>query len=64
MEKMASSPEFARRKAARNADAYLFALPHTALAQLLPESVKQSDPSLANLDKNQSRADHRRAFLV
>jgi zeta-carotene desaturase len=33
------------------ADAYVFALPHTALAELLPESVKQSDPSLANLDK-------------
>jgi len=26
-------------------------VPHTALAELLPESVKQSDPSLANLDK-------------
>jgi zeta-carotene desaturase len=33
------------------ADAYLFAVPHTALAELLPESVKQSDPSLTNLDK-------------
>jgi squalene-associated FAD-dependent desaturase len=33
------------------ADAYLFAVPHTALAEMLPESVKQSDPSLANLDK-------------
>jgi squalene-associated FAD-dependent desaturase len=33
------------------ADAYLFAVPHTALAELLPESVKQSVPSLANLDK-------------
>jgi len=33
------------------ADAYLFAVPHTTLAELLPESVKQSDPSLANLDK-------------
>jgi squalene-associated FAD-dependent desaturase len=33
------------------ADAYLFAVPHTALAELLPESVKQSDPALANLDK-------------
>jgi zeta-carotene desaturase len=33
------------------ADAYVFALPHTALAELLPESVKQSEPSLANLDK-------------
>jgi squalene-associated FAD-dependent desaturase len=33
------------------ADAYLFAVPHTALAELLPESVKQSDSSLANLDK-------------
>ena len=34
-----------------NADAYLFAVPHTALAELLPESVKQSDSSLANLEK-------------
>jgi zeta-carotene desaturase len=33
------------------ADAYIFAVPHTALAELLPESVKQSDPSLANLEK-------------
>ena len=33
------------------ADAYVFAVPHDALAELLPESVKQSDPSLANLDK-------------
>jgi squalene-associated FAD-dependent desaturase len=33
------------------ADAYIFAVPHTALAELLPESLKQSDPSLANLDK-------------
>jgi squalene-associated FAD-dependent desaturase len=34
-----------------SADAYVFALPHTALAELLPESLKQSDPSLSNLDK-------------
>ena len=34
-----------------SADAYVFAVPHTALAELLPESVKQSDPSFANLDK-------------
>ncbi len=34
-----------------SADAYVFAVPHTALAELLPESVKQSDPSLVNLDK-------------
>ena len=33
------------------ADAYLFAVPHTALAELLPESVKQNDPALSNLDK-------------
>jgi squalene-associated FAD-dependent desaturase len=33
------------------ADAYVFAVPHTSLAELLPESIKQSDPSLANLDK-------------
>ena len=34
-----------------SAGAYIFAIPHTALAGLLPESVKQSDPSLAHLDK-------------
>jgi zeta-carotene desaturase len=34
-----------------SADAYIFAIPHTSLAELLPESVKQSDPSLAHLDK-------------
>jgi zeta-carotene desaturase len=34
-----------------NADAYVFAVPHTTLAELLPESVKQSVPSLANLDR-------------
>jgi squalene-associated FAD-dependent desaturase len=34
-----------------SADAYIFAIPHTVLAELLPESVKQSDPSLSNLDK-------------
>ncbi len=33
------------------ADAYVFAVPHTALTELLPESAKRSDPSLANLDK-------------
>jgi zeta-carotene desaturase len=33
------------------ADAYVFAVPHTALAELLPESVKQSDASLSHLDK-------------
>jgi len=33
------------------ADAYLFAVPHTPLSELLPESVKQSDRGLANLDK-------------
>jgi len=33
------------------ADGYIFAIPHTALAELLPESMKQSDPSLAHLDK-------------
>ena len=33
------------------ADAYIFAVPHTTLADLLPQSVKHSDPSLANLDK-------------
>jgi zeta-carotene desaturase len=34
-----------------SADAYLFAVPHAALAELLPESMKQADPSLSNLDK-------------
>jgi squalene-associated FAD-dependent desaturase len=34
-----------------SADAYVFALPQTALAELLPESLKQSDPALSNLDK-------------
>ena len=34
-----------------SSDAYVFAVPHTALAELLPQSVKQSDPSLSNLDK-------------
>jgi len=34
-----------------SADAYVFAVPHTALAELLPQSVKQSDLSLSNLDK-------------
>jgi zeta-carotene desaturase len=33
------------------ADAYVFAVPHTALDELLPESVKQSDPAFGNLDK-------------
>ena len=33
------------------ADAYIFAIPHTALAELLPESMKQSDASLAHFDK-------------
>jgi zeta-carotene desaturase len=34
-----------------SADAYVFAIPHDALAELLPESLKQSEPALANLDK-------------
>ncbi len=34
-----------------NADAYVFALPHGAMAELLPEAAKQMDPSLANLEK-------------
>src|SRR5689334_6404414 len=34
-----------------SADAYIFAIPHTVLAELLPESVKQADSSLAHLDK-------------
>jgi len=35
----------------QSADAYIFAIPHTALVELLPESLKQSDPSVAHLDK-------------
>jgi squalene-associated FAD-dependent desaturase len=34
-----------------SADAYVFALPHGAMAELLPEAAKQVDPSLANLEK-------------
>ena len=34
-----------------SADAYVLAIPQTALAELLPESLKQSDPALSNLDK-------------
>jgi squalene-associated FAD-dependent desaturase len=34
-----------------SADAYLFAVPHTALAELLPESVKQGDAALSNMEK-------------
>src|SRR6266481_2427038 len=34
-----------------NSTGYRMGVPHTALAELLPESVKQRDPSLANLDK-------------
>jgi len=34
-----------------SADAYVFAIPHAALAELLPESLRQADPSLSHLDK-------------
>ena len=34
-----------------SADAYIFAIPHTALTELLPESLKQADLSLTHLDK-------------
>jgi squalene-associated FAD-dependent desaturase len=34
-----------------SADAYIFAIPHSALAEFLPESLKQSDPALARLDR-------------
>ncbi len=34
-----------------SADAYIFAIPHNALSELLPESLKKSDPSLAYLDR-------------
>jgi zeta-carotene desaturase len=33
------------------ADAYLFAVPHGVLAELLPDGAKQIDPSLGNLGK-------------
>jgi squalene-associated FAD-dependent desaturase len=33
------------------ADAYIFAVPHGSLAELLPESVKQRDRAFAHLDK-------------
>jgi squalene-associated FAD-dependent desaturase len=34
-----------------SADAYVFALPHTALANLLPPEIKAANPTLASLDK-------------
>jgi squalene-associated FAD-dependent desaturase len=34
-----------------SADAYVLALPHLVLSDLLPESLKQSDTALGNLDK-------------
>ena len=34
-----------------SADAYVLALPHVALSELLPESLKRTDTSLGNLDK-------------
>jgi zeta-carotene desaturase len=34
-----------------SSDAYVFAVPHVTLTELLPESVRQSDPLLANLDR-------------
>ena len=34
-----------------SADAYVIALPHLALCELLPESLKQTDTALGNLDK-------------
>lgn len=34
-----------------SADVYVFAVPHTVLAELLPESVKQAHAELGNLDK-------------
>jgi squalene-associated FAD-dependent desaturase len=33
------------------ADAYLFAVPHETLAELLPAEIKQAEPSLAHLEK-------------
>jgi len=34
-----------------SAEAYVFALPHEALADLLPAEIKQQEPSLAHLEK-------------
>jgi squalene-associated FAD-dependent desaturase len=34
-----------------SADAFVLALPHAALSELLPESLKRSDTALGNLDK-------------
>jgi squalene-associated FAD-dependent desaturase len=34
-----------------SADAYVIALPHLVLSELLPESLKQTDTALGNLDK-------------
>jgi uncharacterized protein with NAD-binding domain and iron-sulfur cluster len=34
-----------------SADAYVLALPHVTLSELLPESLKRSDTALGNLDK-------------
>jgi squalene-associated FAD-dependent desaturase len=34
-----------------SADAYIFAIPHDALRELLPEKFLQAEPSLRNLDK-------------
>jgi squalene-associated FAD-dependent desaturase len=34
-----------------SADAYVFALPHTALSSLLPQEIKSANPALASLDK-------------
>ena len=33
------------------ADAFVLAIPHTSLVELLPERIKRSNPALANLDK-------------
>jgi squalene-associated FAD-dependent desaturase len=33
------------------ADAYVFAVPHNTLADLLPDEAKSADPSLANIEK-------------
>jgi squalene-associated FAD-dependent desaturase len=37
-----------------SADAYVFALPHEALGELLPEEIKRLEPMLANLGKIQA----------
>ncbi len=47
-----------------SADAYVFAVPHDTLFDLLPEVIRRADSFFRQFAKNQSRAHHRRPFLV